>query len=63
MCLSKLYIFAPTRVVIVVLDMLIVAPVAISYCLKNYSISIIDSSVITKTLVSSAYSESLRASF
>ena len=61
--LSRLYIFEFTRGVIVVFQMLMVAPVAISYFLKKFSISAIDSSVVTKRLVSSAYWERFKFSF
>ena len=53
--LSRLYIFAFARGVIVVFETFIVAPVAISYFLKKVNISRIDYSVNTKKLVSSAY--------
>ena len=61
--LSTLHIFAFARGVIAVFEMLMVAPVAISNVLKKFSISTIDSSVITKRLVSSAYWESFKFSF
>ena len=58
-----IYIFAFSRGAVVVFEMLMIAPVAISYFLKKFSISTIDSSVITNRLVSSAYWESFRFSF
>ena len=58
-----IYIFAFARGAVVVFEMLMIAPVAISYFLKKFSISTIDSSVITNRLVSSAYWESFRFSF
>ena len=63
--LSRLYIyvFAFARGAVVVFKMLMIAPVAISYFLKKFSISTIDSPVITNRLVSSAYWESFRFSF
>ena len=57
--LSRLQIFPPAEGKIVVLEMLIVAPVATSYFFKNCNISIINSSVSTKKFVSSTYCESL----
>ena len=47
------------RGVIVVLEILMVVPVAKLYCSKKLRISIMDCSVTTKRLVSSAYYDNL----
>ena len=58
-----MYIFAFARGVVIVFEVLMVAPVAISYFSKRFSIPTIDFSVIMKRLVTSAYWESFRSSF